>query len=95
MVVSPISFFEIGQKTRIGKWSEMAAHVEGLPRILQEQGGRVAPLTPEISLRAGVMPWDHRDPFDRILAATVLLGGMPIVSADDVFDRLSEIVRIW
>jgi len=93
--VSPISFFEIGQKVRIGKWPEMVPYIDDLPQLLQEQGGRVAQMTPDIALRASVMVWEHRDPFDRILAVTAMLGGMPIVSADEIFDTLADISRIW
>lgn len=68
--VSPISFFEIGQKVRIGKWPEMEAMVDELPAILVEQGGITAPFTPQICLRASLWDWAHRDPFDRLIAAT-------------------------
>jgi PIN domain nuclease of toxin-antitoxin system len=53
--VSPISFFEIGQKVRIGKWPEMVPYIDDLPQLLQEQGGRVAQMTPDIALQASVM----------------------------------------
>lgn len=42
---------------------------------------------------AGVMAWPHRDPFDRLLAATAQQLGVPIVSADPVFDGL--VARLW
>jgi len=48
--VSPISFFEIGQKVRIGKWPEMEPHVRDLPAALKRQGGLTAPMTAEICL---------------------------------------------
>jgi PIN domain nuclease of toxin-antitoxin system len=93
VLVSPISFYEIAQKVRLGKWSQMAAHVENLPRLLTEQGGAIARLEPEICLVAGVMGWAHRDPFDRLILATALHFELPIVSADPVFDGRAE--RLW
>lgn len=57
--VSPISFFEIGQKVRNGRWPEMESLVQDLPDILREQGGLLAPFTPEICLAASLMSWDH------------------------------------
>ncbi|MGI2035746.1 type II toxin-antitoxin system VapC family toxin [Rhizobium panacihumi] len=93
--VSPISFFEIGQKVRIGKWPEMEALVGDLSRLLEEQRGRIASITPEISLKAGIIAWEHRDPFDRMIASTALQASMPIVSADQIFDTLPGIKRIW
>lgn len=93
--VSPISFFEIGQKVRLGKWPEMQPYAEALPSLLEEQGGRVAALSPTVSLSGAMMSWEHRDPFDRLLAATALHYSMPLVSADEIFDTLPGLIRIW
>ena len=93
VLVSPISFFEIGQKVRLGKWPEMAPFVDRLADLLEQQGGGVADLDPPICLDAGTMSWAHRDPFDRLLAATAARRNLPIVSADSVFDGL--VTRLW
>lgn len=91
--VSPISFFEIAQKVRLGKWPQMAAYVDQLVALLDQQGGRVADLLPAICLTGGTMDWHHRDPFDHLLAATALHYACPLISADTVFDGIVE--RIW
>jgi PIN domain nuclease of toxin-antitoxin system len=36
---------------------------------------------------AGRLEWDHRDPFDRMLAAQTRLGGYSLVTVDRAFDR--------
>ena len=97
--VSPVSFFEIGQKVRIGKWPQMEPFINRLPKILDEQYGRVATLSPEISLLAGTLDWSHRDPFDRMFAATAIHYGLPLISADTAFDELANytgwVGRVW
>ena len=93
VMVSPISFFEIAQEVRLGKWPDMEPFIETLPALLEEQGGFIADLDPGICVTAGLMAWPHRDPFDRLLAATSLRRGLPLISADSVFDGL--IPRIW
>ncbi len=93
VLVSPISFFEIAQKVRVGKWPEMAPYVAQLPALLAEQGSYVASFTPEIALLAGTLAWEHRDPFDRLLAATALQSQIALVSADRVFDGI--VARVW
>lgn len=93
VLVSPITFFEIAQKVRLGKWPEMTPFVGRLAAVLGEQGGSVAAFDPEICVTAGTMAWAHRDPFDRLLAATAMRHGLPLVSADIVFDGIVR--RVW
>jgi len=93
--VSPISFFEIGQKVRHGKWPEMAPFASKLGAILRNQGGIAAPLTPEICLHASLRIWEHRDPFDRLLASTAEILGIPFVTKDSVFGELNAFRCVW
>ncbi|WP_119681222.1 type II toxin-antitoxin system VapC family toxin [Indioceanicola profundi] len=93
VLVSPISFFEIGQKARLGKWPEMEPFAAQLPSILDRQGGAATPLDPAICLEASLMDWSHRDPFDRLIAATALHLRVPLISADAVFDEIAQ--RVW
>ena len=95
VLVSPVSFFEIAQKVRIGRWPEIASLCVGLPELLREKGGVAAPLTPEICLRAGLTDWDHRDPFDRLLAATAETLAVPLVTRDTVFAGRRSLAVVW
>ena len=93
ILVSAISFLEIAQKVRLGKWPEMAPYVDRLPELLGSQRGVVASLETADCLMAGTMEWPHRDPFDRFLAASALRRGIAIVSADPIFDGI--VARLW
>jgi PIN domain nuclease of toxin-antitoxin system len=93
--VSPVSIFEIGQKVRLGKWPEMAGKIGTLLESMEGQGAAPAPLTPDVALRAGLLDWPHRDPFDRLIAATVLVNGWVLISADTAFDTLTGLRRLW
>ena len=93
ILVSAISFFEIAQKVRLGKWSEMAPYVDRLSELLESQRGIATALEAADSLMAGTMAWSHRDLFDRLLAASAIRRGIAIVSADAVFDAI--VARIW
>lgn len=44
--------------------------------------------------RVAALPYHHRDPFDRMLAAQALNDDLAIVSADPVF-RKYDVKRIW
>ena len=94
VLVSPASFYEIGQKVRLGRWPQMAPHVVGLAARLEADGGRVAALSPQIARDASMMDWAHRDPFDRMIGATALALRIPLVSVDEVFDQIGRF-RIW
>ncbi|MGL5012179.1 MAG: type II toxin-antitoxin system VapC family toxin, partial [Paracoccaceae bacterium] len=54
-----------------------------------------APLTEDISLSAGLLDWSHRDPFDRMIAATALAFDMTLISADTAFDAVPGLRRVW
>ncbi len=93
VLISPVSFYEIAQKVRIGKWPEMKGPLSSLLDLVQRQGSELASLDADICLRAASMDWPHRDPFDRMLAATALRYDVAIISIDTVFDDVVR--RIW
>jgi PIN domain nuclease of toxin-antitoxin system len=73
----------------------MASRVYALEPLLAERGVTEVPLSAQISIHAGLLNWLHRDPFDRIIAATGQALGLPVVSADGVFDQLPGLRRVW
>ncbi len=94
LAVSVISFYEIGQKVRAGKWPEMAAYVRRLEQRAGSDGFDLIPLTATACLTASMLDWRHRDPFDRMIAAVALLETLPVISSDRAFDRIG-IERHW
>ena len=95
--LSPVSLFEISLKTRLGKWPEMAEYIDELPELVRQQGIVVAAFTMEIASLAGSMGWGHRDPFDRMIAATAVITNSVLLSADETFATLADVrlQRIW
>jgi PIN domain nuclease of toxin-antitoxin system len=93
--LSAVTFYEITQKVRLNKWPQMATYLNRLTELANEQSLPVTPLTAEIALIAGQLDWLHRDPFDRMLAATALHSGMDLLSIDPAFDAVPGLRRIW
>ena len=94
VLVPAITFYEIGQKVRIGKWPEMAPYIDGLEQRARDDGYEVVALTAAVCLQAALLDWPHRDPFDRMIAAAALQERVPVVSPDAAFDQLG-LERIW
>lgn len=92
--VSVISFYEIGQKVRLGKWPEMAGHVDGLEAQARSDGYDIVPLTAKVALAASLLEWAHRDPFDRMIAAVAKDDDIALISSDQAFDVLG-LQRHW
>ena len=83
LLVSVVSFVEIGVKAATGKLRIPA----GLRRHVLDSGARILNLAPEHGLGIAELPLHHRDPFDRLLIAQARLGGLTIVTADRQFAR--------
>jgi PIN domain nuclease of toxin-antitoxin system len=94
LMVSAIAFYEIGFKVWLGKWPQMEGSVSQLERRAEEDGFDLLPLTPVVALASAALDWPHRDPFDRMMAATAFAENVPVVSADRAFDAL-PLTRIW
>lgn len=86
--ISAISLYEIRQKVRLGKWPEMEPHSANLLQLLERQGVDSIAVDTGISELAGALDWEHRDPFDRLIAASVIQSQVPLLSADEIFDQL-------
>jgi PIN domain nuclease of toxin-antitoxin system len=94
IAVSAITFYEIGQKVRFGKWPEMASHVETLGRHAVEDGYEILPLTASAASVAAGLVWVRRDPFDRMIAAVAMEERLDLLSSDRAFDDIG-ILRVW
>ncbi len=81
LLISVVSFAEVGVKAAIGKLS--------VPGDFHDQvldsGLRVLGLAPDHGLAVADLPMHHRDPFDRLLIAQARLEQLTIVTADQRF----------
>jgi PIN domain nuclease of toxin-antitoxin system len=96
--VSAASLYEISYKAMLGKWPEAERLLSvDLDAQLRSDGFEVVPASGPIMERAGRFDWAHRDPFDRIIVATALQRGMPVVSKDQTLDAIPSggLQRIW
>ena len=94
LVISAGTIWELSIKVGLGKLSLSLPYRTWMERALIDLDLAMAPVTLEVAERQMVLPFHHRDPFDRLLVAQCLVEVIPIVSTDTVFDRYG-VSRIW
>lgn len=96
--VSAASIYEIRTKATAGSWREVRRYaLADLSPLLVRCGVTIFALTGEIMDRAAEFSWHHKDPFDRMIAATAWQHDLPLISEDTRFDDWAwdGYKRIW
>jgi len=93
LAISLATPWEMAIKTSIGRL-DAADIVDDFDSIMTR--GRFNLLVPTVAqvIRSGRLPWYHRDPFDRLLAAQTLELGFSLLSKDTIFDAYG-VRRLW
>jgi PIN domain nuclease of toxin-antitoxin system len=94
VIVSAASAWEIATKVRIGKLAGAEVLERDFLDVMDDAGYTLLSIDAADALRAGRLPGDHRDPFDRMIAAQALAGDLPVLSNDPKMD-VFNIRRIW
>ena len=94
IAVSTITGLEMGIKVRIGKLEEMRWAVVNYAAWLADEGMESIDITAEHAVSAGLLPGDHRDPFDRLIAAQAIAEDIPVLTRDPALASLGCAV-IW
>ncbi len=92
--VSAASAWEIATKFRLGRLPDYEGAILRFNEFTMDAAMRHLPVTYQHGLRAGSYPADHRDPFDRILAAQAELESLVLVTRDPAFQDFPVSV-IW
>lgn len=92
--LSPISLLEIALKNRLGKLPLPEPFGIMFPADLAAEDIHLLPLEPQHIEPLTTLPLHHKDPFDRLIAATALVEGLRLVAADPAFDAYG-LTRIW
>ncbi|NBU74437.1 MAG: type II toxin-antitoxin system VapC family toxin [Planctomycetes bacterium] len=92
--LSPISLLEIAIKIRIDKLRVAEPFDALFPSSLLMNKIELIPILPRHIAPLTALPMYHRDPFDRLIAATAQADDFVLVSADSAFDRYG-LARIW
>ena len=80
--VSTVSVWEITTKFRIGKLPKASSIATNVPEWIIKSGFQSLSITSEHAQLAGSWKIDHRDPFDRMLAAQSRLEHLTLATTD-------------
>lgn len=94
MLVSAASTWEIATKYRLGKLPMAEVLAQDFVAKVTGAGYLLMPITVDHALRAGRMAGEHKDPFDRMLAAQVIQEDIPLISNDEKMDEFG-VRREW
>lgn len=89
LLVSAVSAMEVATKVRLGKLEVARTLVNTWPARIIEIGAVPLSLSTEAALLAGQLSWEHRDPFDRLLAAQAIEGNLVLVTVDPALLELT------
>ena len=92
--LSPISLLEIAIKVRNGKLPLPAPFAVMFPADLLTADIHLMPLETDHIEPLTTLPPHYKVPFDRLIAATALVEGLTVVSADAAFDAYG-VIRLW
>jgi PIN domain nuclease of toxin-antitoxin system len=97
ILISIASIWEISIKTSIGKLQIQGTYTSVIDD-LNDNDIEILPITFAHTVENNRLPFHHRDPFDRIIAAQAIVENIDFISADAVFDKYfsdKSIKRIW
>ena len=86
IIVSAASAWEIAIKVRLGKLPAAVDLVSDFAARIGHERFELLAISVDHSLRAGLLPGPHKDPFDRMLIAQAQAQSLPIMSNEEIFE---------
>ena len=93
--ISAVSAYEIMNKFRIGKLPEFEDVAKNYFDFVKKLDVDSLPVSERHSHYAGEFDWEHRDPFDRLLAAQAFIENLTLITNDPSFDMLPWVSVLW
>ena len=95
LACSDICLWEMAMLVARGKIDARGAPSAFISDLLQARYIRTLPITPEIAVLSQSDAFRHGDPADRLVAATALEYGVPLVTADAELRKLRGLKTVW
>lgn len=94
ILVSPASAWEIATKHRLNRLPEAHVLVQDVAGWTRKAGFTELPIETHHAQRAGSFIQQHKDPFDRMIAAQSLVEQLPVIGRNEAL-RTFVISLVW
>ena len=84
-LISIASLREIAIKASRGRLS-LSHSLDSIVRSIEDSLGQILDIIPEHTVQVSKLPFQHRDPFDRMLIAQAIVEKVPLITADPEFN---------
>lgn len=91
--VSAASAREIATKFAKGRLPNAQLILPDFVGVTEQEGFVELPINSAHMVRSAMLPGEHRDPFDRILAAQAIIENMALISLDEKIPSLGVLTR--
>lgn len=95
LACADISFWEIAMLMRAGRLRNNIPAAQYMNDLALVLALTVLPITPEIAMLSQQDFFLHKDPADRLIAATALYHKSPLISADKKLREVELLTVIW
>jgi PIN domain nuclease of toxin-antitoxin system len=95
IILCEISFWEISILMKKRRLVMDMSYLDFINDVLQTKNYHLQGMNAEIAFLGSEIDLDTKDPADRIIAATSIVLGLPLISADQFMLKSTEIKTIW
>lgn len=92
---SAISIWELGIKAKRGKLVLPLSIEDFAYRLERGNVVELVPVDTRIWLQSLSLRWEHPDPADRVIVATAMAKGLPLLTKDKTIHAFSEVRCVW
>ncbi|MEA3240964.1 MAG: type II toxin-antitoxin system VapC family toxin [Pseudomonadota bacterium] len=95
LACSDISFWEIAMLIRAGRLRGDISSSQYMNDLRLALSLIALPITPEIASLSQRDFFNHKDPADRLIAATAICHNVPLISADRKLKNIESLMVVW
>lgn len=92
---SAISIWELGIKIKRGKLELPLTIEDFAARIERGKVVELVPVDTQLWLHSLSLAWDHSDPADRVIVATAIARGLPLLTKDRAMQQFPDVATVW